>query len=134
MRRFLAVFASGLIAASLLVGATAAAEQPAMGTAGNYAVIAASAITNTGLTVIDGNLAISPNGATSVTGFGPGVVTGTSEFASPAADAAQADLLIAYAAAANEPFTTNLTGQDLGGLTLGPASTDSTALPSSPGH
>jgi hypothetical protein len=120
MRRFLAVLSTGLIAASLLVGLTAAAEQPVLGTAANYAVIAASAITNTGPTVITGNLAISPNGATSVTGFGPGVVTGTSDFANAAAIAAQVDLTTAYAAAQSEPFTVNLTGQDLGGLTLGP--------------
>jgi hypothetical protein len=120
MRRFLTVLSSGVIAASLVVGLTAGAEQPILGTASNYAVIGASAITNTGPTVIDGNLAISPNGATSVTGFGPGIVTGTSDFNNAAAIAAQADLAIAYAAAANEPFTVNLTGQDLGGLTLGP--------------
>ena len=121
MRRFLAVLSTGVIAASLVVGLTAGAEQPSLGTAGNYAVMAATTITNTGLTVINGNMAISPNDATSVTGFEPpGVVTGTIDANNPAAIAAAGALVTAYNAAEAEPFPVNLTGQDLGGLILGP--------------
>ena len=119
MRRFVTVLSVGVLTSALLIN-VAAGAQPTLGTAGNYAVIAATAITNAGLTVINGNMAISPNGATSVTGFGPGVVTGTSDFNNAAAITASADLVIAYSEAAAEPFTVNLTGQDLGGLVLGP--------------
>ena len=121
MRRFLAVLSVAVIAASLLVGLAAGAQQPTLGTAANYSVMAATTITNTGLTVVNGNMAISPNDATSVTGFfPPGVVTGVIDANNAAAIAAAAGLLTAYNAAEAEPFTVNLTGQDLGGLTLGP--------------
>src|SRR5680860_351288 len=43
-----------------------------MGTAANYAVMGATAITNTGPTVINGNLAISPGDSSSVTGTSQG--------------------------------------------------------------
>jgi hypothetical protein len=120
MRRFITLLSSGVLASALFVGLTAGAEQPGLGGAGHYAVMAATTITSTGLTVINGNLAISPNGATSVTGFPPGVVTGAVDANNGAAIAAAVDLAIAYNDAATEPFTVNLTGQDLGGLILGP--------------
>ncbi|MDP9467541.1 MAG: ice-binding family protein, partial [Chloroflexota bacterium] len=120
MRRFLTLLSGGLLTFALLVGLTAGAEQPSLGNAGDYAVMAATTITSTGPTVINGNLAISPNGATSVTGFPPGVVTGVSDTNNAAAIAAAVDLGVAYNQAAAEPFTVNLTGQDLGGLILVP--------------
>ncbi len=97
-----------------------AADQPTMGTAANYAVMGATAISNTGPTVINGNLAISPGDATSVTGFPPGVVTGETDAANADAVLAHTDLVSAYNDAAGETTTVNLTGTDLGGLTLTP--------------
>ena len=82
--------------------------------------MAATAITNTGPTVVNGNLAISPSGSSSVTGFLPGVVTGQMDMANANAVLAQTDLVTAYNDAAAEPTTVNLTGTDLGGLTLTP--------------
>ena len=120
MRRFAFVLSGGLLASALFVGLTAGAQQHSLGNAADYAVMAATTITSTGPTVIDGSLAISPDGATSVTGFPPGVVTGATDFNNAAAIAAAVDLGTAYNDAAAEPFTVDLTGQDLGGLTLTP--------------
>lgn len=108
------------LAALLAVGASAvmAAEQPRLGTAANYAVMAGATITNTGPTVINGNLALSPG--TAVTGFPPGVVTGESDVTNADAVLAQTDLVTAYNDAAAAASTQNLTDSDLGGLTLTP--------------
>jgi uncharacterized repeat protein (TIGR01451 family) len=90
-----------------------------LGSAATFGVLGASTVTNTGFTVITGNLGVSPG--TAITGFPPGIVTG-GEFtdSNPVAVTAQSDALIAYNTAASLPLTEVLTGQDLGGLTLGP--------------
>jgi Ice-binding-like len=98
--------------------AALAATQPRLGTALNFAVLAGSTITNTGPTVITGNLGLAPGSA--VTGFPPGSVTGTQHIADAAAIQAKNDLVTAYTDAATSPSTANLTGQDLGGKNLTP--------------
>jgi len=104
--------------AAFLFGTAAFAQIP-LGTTQNFAVLAGSTITNTGATVINGNVGVSPG--SSVTGFPPGIVTGGSIHAGDAVAAqAQSDLTTAYNTAASTPCTTDLTGQNLGGLTLTP--------------
>jgi len=102
--------------ARFLVPAHAQATQPPLGTAGNFAVLGASTVTNTGPTVVNGDLGVSPG--TAVTGFPPGIVNGTIHAADAVALQAQNDVTTAYTDAANQPCTDNLTGQDLGGKTL----------------
>ena len=103
---------------------TVAAEATVnLGTAASYAVLAGTTITNTGPTMISGsvggNIGVSPG--SSITGFPPGTVSdGTIHSADASALQAQADLVIAYNDAAGRPVTSDLTGQDLGGLTLTP--------------
>jgi type VI secretion system secreted protein VgrG len=80
--------------------------------------LAGSTVTNTGPTTIGGNLGVSPG--TAITGFPPGIVTGTIYSAGAVAGTAQSDLTTAYSTLAGLPFNTDLTGQDLGGLTLFP--------------
>lgn len=65
-------------------------------------------------------MGVSPNLA--IVGFPPGIVTPPSTIHAGDAVAAQAqsDLVTAYNAAAGLASTSTLTGQDLGGLTLGP--------------
>jgi serine protease AprX len=88
-----------------------------LGTAESFAVLAATTVTNTGPSTINGNLGLSPG--TAVTGFGPGTVNGTTYAADAIALKAQADLTIAYddAAARTPPVSAPA---DLGGLTLSP--------------
>lgn len=118
LRLFTAIALAGAL--SFSASLAFAADQPRMGTAGNYAVMGATAISNTGPTVVNGNLAISPGGSSSVTGFPPGVVTGEMDMANADAVLAHTDLVGAYNDAAGETTTVNLTGTDLGGLTLTP--------------
>ncbi|MDR3637282.1 MAG: ice-binding family protein, partial [Isosphaeraceae bacterium] len=90
-----------------------------LGAAQTFAVLGATTVTNTGLTTIVGDLGVSPG--TAVTGFPPGIVTGgTIHSNDPIATQAEADAATAYGVLAGETPTTDLTGQDLGGLTLAP--------------
>ena len=89
-----------------------------LGTAAAFGVLGASTVTNTGATVITGDLGVSPG--TAITGFPPGMFTGTEYAGNAVAAKAQADALTAYDVAAGLAPTMVLTGTDLGGLTLTP--------------
>src|ERR1700686_837270 len=91
-----------------------------LGTAGTFGVLAGSTVTNTGSSVISGNVGVSPGSA--VTGFPPGIVNapGTIHRGDAVAQMAQSDLTKAYNVAAGLTRTGTLTGQDLGGQTLTP--------------
>lgn len=111
----LAIFA---IAAFLAVPSPASA-QISLGTAQNFGVLGGSTVTNTGATTVNGNVGVSPGSA--VTGFPPGVVVGGAIHSNDAvAMQAQNDLTTAYNNIAATPCTVDLTGQNLGGLTLTP--------------
>ncbi|MFJ4252197.1 ice-binding family protein [Microbacterium sp. NPDC090003] len=88
-----------------------------LGTATPFVVLAASAVTNTGPSVLDGDLGLSPQ--TSITGFPPGTVTGTVHQTDAVAAQAQADLTTAYDVAAGLTPTTSGLG-DLTGASLTP--------------
>jgi hypothetical protein len=91
------------------------ADTVGLGTAGNFAVLAGSTVTNTGPTVIGGgDVGVSPG--TAITGFPPGSITPpyTTQAGDAAAAQAQNDLTTAYNVAAGLAPTENLTGQDLG--------------------
>ena len=91
--------------------------QGILNSADSFAVLGGSTVTSTGNTVLNGDLGVSP-GAT-ITGFGPGIVNGTTYVDGSVAAQAQTDALGAYNTLAGETVTGNLTGQDLGGLVLG---------------
>ena len=95
-----------------------AAAAPPQGTEQSFAVLGGSTVTNTGSSVITGNLGVSPG--TAITGFPPGIVTGVTHSADAVALQAQTDTTAAYIDLASQPCTTDLTGQDLGGKTLVP--------------
>jgi len=115
-RLMLPLFLAALISAIWPITALAAASDPLLKTSGNYAVLAAATITNTGPSWITGQLALSPG--TSVTGFPPGTV-GHQDIANGAALQARNDATAAYNTAAGEPGCTS-TGVELGSRTLGP--------------
>ena len=90
---------------------------PTLGTASSFAVLGGQTVTNTGPTVVNADLGVSPGSA--VTGFPPGIVVGGSIHAADALAAqAQADNTAAYNNLAGQSCDTDLTGQDLGGMTL----------------
>ena len=100
-----------------------AADPPVnLGVAAGYAVLGGSAITNTGPSVISGvaggDIGVAPG--SSITGFPPGIVSGAIHSGDASATAAQTALTAAYLDAAGRPTTQDLTGVDLGGLTLTP--------------
>jgi len=104
---------------ALLVFSSTAFAQVSLGTAQSYGVLGSTTVTNTGATVVTGNVGLSPG--TSVTGFPPGlVVSGTIHAADGSASQARTDATAAYNAAAGLPCLVDLTGQDLGGKTLTP--------------
>jgi hypothetical protein len=98
--------------------AHAAAISPPLGSAANFAAVAATTITNTGPTVVTGDLGVFPG--TAVVGFPPGTVNGTIHAGDAVAGTAAADVLTAYNFAAGEPCDFTLSNPDLGGATLLP--------------
>lgn len=116
------------LAIGLAAGRAAAAQPPiGLGTATGFAVLGHETVTNTGPSVIRGDLGVSPGSA--VTGFPPGhVLNGTQHITDAVAAQAQLDVVTAYNdAAGRSPVTSvsaDLTGQTLapgvyGGPTLG---------------
>lgn len=83
----------------------------------DVAILGASTVTNTGPTVVAGHIALTPG--SSITGFPPGVITrGGIHINDVVATQARTGALAAYTLLRNETFTSNLSGIDLGGLTL----------------
>jgi LPXTG-motif cell wall-anchored protein len=95
----------------------AAQEAPVdLGTATNFAVLAGTTVTNTGSSIISGDLGVSPGSA--IVGFPPGVVTeGVIHAADAVALQAQADVTTAFNDAAGRAAT-SVIAADLGGQTL----------------
>jgi hypothetical protein len=116
-RRAGVLLASGLAFAA--VPAVASASAINLGTAKPFVVLAASAATNTGPSVLDGDLGV--YAGTSLSGFGsPAVVNGATHDDDAVAGIAKGDARTAYNVAAGQPVPVNLTGTDLGNLTLLP--------------
>src|SRR5580765_5053604 len=92
-------------------------------TLNTFEILAGSTVTNSGPTVINGNLGVSPG--TAITGFtgiapgGPGIVNGTIHSADGVALQAQNELTTAYNTAAGA-FSTGVKSGDIGGTTVTP--------------
>jgi hypothetical protein len=97
--------------------AGAAVEPVGLGTAGNYAVLGGTDVTNTGPSEISGgDLGVSPG--TSVIGFTASNFTPPAEEDLPDSAQAQADLTTAYTQAMNETPATAITGGAISGPTV----------------
>ena len=98
----------------------------------SLAILAGSAVSNTGATVITGDMGLSPG--TSVGGFPPGILNGTLHINDGIANQAKLDLTAAYDDAAGRTATDIVTlSGNIGGLTLTPGlykSTSSLAISS----
>ena len=105
------------LGAVLTVASPARAEGPVgLGTATSFAVLAGQTVTNTGATVISGDVGVSPGSA--VVGFPPAVINnGTQHVTDAVAAQAQVDLTAAYDDAAGRTPAVPI-GPDLSGLTL----------------
>lgn len=117
-RVLLPVFLAVLVAAIWPV-AVVAATDPGLASAGNFAVLAGTTVTNTGPSWITGQVGVAPGSA--VTGFPPGT-SGPQHKGDSVATTAQTDLTAAYTNAAAQPCpgTNNFTGVNLGGKNLVP--------------
>jgi hypothetical protein len=92
----------------------------------NIAILAGSAISNTGATIITGDLALSPG--SSVGGFPPGILNGVKHINDSTATQAKLDLTEAYNDAAGRTSTGIVTlSGNIGGLTLTPGLYKSTS-------
>ena len=118
MLRKLAIGSTAAGFAVLFFGVPAALAQvaPPMGAAQKFGVLGASTVTNTGPSVVRGDVGVSPGSA--VTGFPPGVVVGGNihTTATSLAGPAQLAATSVYNNLAGQPCTVDLTGQDLGTL------------------
>lgn len=106
-----------VLAMLAFAGSARAATPVGLGTAQSFAVLAGSAVTNTGPTVINGDLGVSPS--LGISGFPPGLVNGTQHAGDAVALQAKTDLVTAYDDAAGQGPPIAVTA-DLGGQTLTP--------------
>lgn len=120
-------FSLTLLGMGLLVSsATTYGQAVSLGEASNFTIVSSQGVTNDGLSIVNGNIALSP--LITITGFdfstpaGGGVVNGVVHYNDATAALAQSDALTAYQMLASLPYipANNLTGQDLGGMTLTP--------------
>lgn len=102
---------------SFTTGSTSSLLPVDLGAASGFQVLAQATITNTGLTMINGDIGLTPG--VSITGFPPGIVNGTIQINTPATVAALAALMTAYADAAGRPGPT-IVAENLAGQVLSP--------------
>ncbi|MDQ1582821.1 MAG: hypothetical protein QOF36_875, partial [Microbacteriaceae bacterium] len=104
LARWTSVAGIAALASAVLVGGGLSAPSrsdaavPDLGAAASYSVLGGSTVTNTGPTVLNGDLGVSPG--TAITGFPPGITNGATHAGDAQAAQAKLDLLTAYNAAA----------------------------------
>jgi ice-binding like protein len=118
-RAGLVAFGATAIVAMAAIPTVADASSVNLASTSPFVALAGSTVTNTGPSVLNGDLGVAPG--TSLVGFGrPAVVNGATHDNDAVANQAQADLTTAYNVAAGQPVApaNDLTGTDLGNRTL----------------
>ncbi len=111
---------------SFTTGSSACGQLPVnLGSASGFAVVAGSTVTNTGGTIVTGDVGLSPG--SDVVGFPPGSIVGTLHVSDTAAAGAISDLTIAYNDAAGRTLCPVSVSGNLGGMTLAPGLYKSTS-------
>ena len=113
--------AASVAAAASSASATAGVPGDAdfLGSAQSLAVLGGQAVSNTGPSVITGDVGLSPGLAAAVTGFPPGLVNGTI-YTPPAAQATTGQIDASHAYDALEALGGTAVPTELGGLEYGP--------------
>ena len=114
------MLATVLLTSLGIASAAQAAVAPSLGAAASFAVLGGSTVTNTGPSVIQGDVGVSPGSA--VTGFPPGIVVPPAAIhaGDGVAGSAQTSATGAFNALAGQQCDTALSSAELGGLTLTP--------------
>ena len=102
-----------LVVAVVVIGTS---QATILGSAADYAVLAGSKVTNVGSSTVTGDIGVWAG--SEISGYELITHTGALHMTDTVAQQAQTDVTTAYNGLAAMPFTSNLTGQDLGGLTL----------------
>jgi hypothetical protein len=119
-------FSAGTALAALVFAPASGLAQSILKTAGNYSALASQAITvaGTGFTLTNGNVGLYPAATSDITGFPPGVVTGTTLLGTAAAiiatggatQQAEADLQVAATGLAAMAPNANYSNVDMANL------------------
>jgi hypothetical protein len=126
MKHSTPIFSAMAAIAALLSVPASASAQSILKTAGNYSVLASQAITvaGAGFTITDGNIGLFPAATSSITGFPPGTVSGTTLLGTAAAiistggatQQAEADLQVAATGLAAMVPNANYSNVDMANL------------------
>jgi hypothetical protein len=122
-RRSICLLSVSAVILGLTSTAALAATAPNLATAAPFAILAGTTVTNTGPSVVTGDLGVSPGSAAPGFGGPPnGTLNGTPHLGpgDPVAVKAKVDLSTAFDAAASAPCNFDLSNQNLGGKTLVP--------------
>jgi len=98
----------------IVISTSSSSEASILATAANFSVLGGSSVVNTGPTVLNGDLGLYPG--TSITGTGPITLISPSTVHNDDSASLQAKIDLTAAVTALEllPFTTNLSGLELG--------------------
>jgi hypothetical protein len=124
--KLLAVLIAAVLGLAAAASSAQAASNVGLGTADSFAVLGGQTVTNTGPSVINGDVGVSPG--SSVIGFPPGIVNGVIHATDGVANQAQLDLTTAYNDAAGRGSTASISADLAGNTLVGGVYTSATSM------